>query len=181
MTREETIAIMGVLKTAYPAFYRDMTREGALQAVSLWTEMFADDDAKIVSTAVKALIKTRKEGYPPTIGEVSEKIRELTQGDGLTRIQAWNLVAKACKNGIYGAEEEFAKLPPLVQKTVGSPNQLKEWAMMDAETFSVTGSHFQRSFETMQKREQELSIMPPDVRAMIGRAAENLMIGEHKE
>jgi len=164
MTREETIAIMGVLKTAYPSFYRDMTRDGALQAISLWHEMFAEDDPKTVSAAVKALIKTRKEGFPPTIGEVSEKIRELTQGGGLTRIEAWNLVSKACKNGLYGAEEEFAKLPPIVQKVVGTPNQLKEWAMMDAETFSVTGSHFQRSFDIMQKREQELSIMPTDVR-----------------
>jgi hypothetical protein len=181
MTREETLAIMGVLKTAYPAFYRDMTRDGALQAVSLWTEMFAGDDAQTVSAAVKALIKTRKEGYPPTIGEVSEKIRELTQGDGLTRIQAWNLVAKACKNGIYGAEEEFAKLPPIVQKTVGSPNQLREWAMMDAETFSVTGSHFQRSFETMQKREQELSLLPPDVRERLAGMTAGLLTGGRNE
>ena len=105
MTREETLAIMGVLKTAYPSFYRDMTRETALQAVALWTEMFASDDARTVSAAVKSLIKTRKEGYPPTIGEVSDKIRELTKGGGLTRIEAWNLVAKACRNCLYGAEE----------------------------------------------------------------------------
>lgn len=177
MTREETTAIMGVLKTAYPSFYRGMTRQEALNAISLWTEMFAHDRADVVTAAVKALIKTRKEGYPPTVGEVSDKIRELTQGDGLTRIEAWNLVAKACQNSLYGAEEEFAKLPPLVQKTVGSPNQLKEWAMMDADTFSVTGSHFQRSFEIMQKREQELSLLPPDIRERLAGLTTKLLEG----
>lgn len=164
MTRDETLAIMGVLKAAYPSFYRGMTREAALDAVALWAEMFTNDRADIVTAAVKMLIKTRKEGYPPTVGEVSGKIQELSQGDSLTGIEAWNLVAKACRNSLYGAVEEFAKLPPLVQRTVGSPNQLKEWAMMDTETFSVTGSHFQRSFGIMQKREQELSLMPPEYR-----------------
>jgi hypothetical protein len=154
-----------------------MTRQEALNAISLWTEMFAHDRADVVTAAVKALIKTRKEGYPPTVGEVSDKIRELTQGDGLTRIEAWNLVAKACQNSLYGAEEEFAKLPPLVQKTVGSPNQLKEWAMMDADTFSVTGSHFQRSFEIMQKREQELSLLPPDIRERLAGLTTKLLEG----
>ena len=61
-------------------------------------------------------------------------------------------------------EEEYAKLPPLVQKTVGSPGQLREWAMMDSTSLSVTGSHFQKSFEIMQKREKELALLPPDIR-----------------
>ena len=167
MTREETIAILGVLKTAYPAFYRDLSREAALQAVALWHEMFADEDPRAVTAAVKALIKTRKEGYPPTIGEVNEKLQALTRPDELTRTEAWGLVAKACRNGIYGAGEEFARLPPLVQKAVGSPDRLRAWAMMDTASFSVTGSHFQKSFEILQKRERERALPPPEKRARL--------------
>ena len=177
MTREETIAILGVLKTAYPAFYRDLGREAALQAVALWHEMFASDDAAAVTAAVKALIKTRKEGYPPTVGEVSETVAELTRPEELTRLEAWRLVAKACRNGLYGAEEEFAKLPPLVQKTVGTPHQLREWAMMDAATFSVTGSHFQRSFEIMQKREREASALPEAYRERLSSLTAGMLSG----
>ena len=178
MTREETIAILGVLKTAYPAFYRDLGREAALQAVALWHEMFASDDAAAVTAAVKALIKTRKEGYPPTVGEVSEKVAELTRPDELTRTEAWSLVSKACRNGLYGAEEEFAKLPPLVRKTVGTPNQLREWAMMDAVTFSVAGSHFQRSFEILQKREREAALLPEAFRERLSALTAGLLSGD---
>lgn len=171
MTRDETIAIMGILKTAFPAFYRATDKQSAFQAIALWSELFADDPAEIVSAAVKVLIATKTE-YPPTIGEVKEKIRALTKGDGLTRIEAWNMVARACKNGLYGAEEEFSKLPPLVQKVVGSPNQLREWAMMDATDFSVTGSHFQRSFDIIQEREKEMQMIPADVRNLLSAVAD---------
>ena len=177
MTRDETLAIMTVLKTAYPSFYRDMTRETALQAVSLWAEMFADDKPEIVAAAVKALIKTRKEGYPPTIGEVSAKIAELTQPKEMTELEAWSLVERACRNGIHGAGEEFDKLPPLIQKAVGSPNQLREWAMMDADTVkSVVASNFMRSFKVYQKRERDMAMLPGDVRLLLEGVSERLAL-----
>ena len=179
MTRDETIAIMGILKTAYPSFYRDMTRETALQAIALWTEMFANDRADIVTAAVKTLIKTRKEGYPPTVGEVSEVIRELKDGKGMTEQEAWSLVEKACTRGIYDYEEEFYKLPPVVQKAVGSPLMIREWALMDASTVkSVVASNFQRSFRVMQRREEELAMLPEDVKAMLGGVTERLALHE---
>jgi hypothetical protein len=34
MTREETGAIMAMLKAAFPAYYRDMSRDDALAAVA---------------------------------------------------------------------------------------------------------------------------------------------------
>lgn len=177
MTRDETLAIMTVLKTAYPSFYRDMTRETALQAVSLWAEMFSDDKPEIVAAAVKALIKTRKEGYPPTIGEVSAKIAEITQPKEMTELEAWSLVERACRNGLHGAGEEFAKLPSLIQKAVGSPNQLREWAMMDADTVkSVVASNFMRSFKVYQKRERDMAMLPGDVRQLLEGVSERLAL-----
>lgn len=179
MTREETIAIMGVLKTAYPAFYRDMTREAALQAIALWTEEFAEEPGAVVSKAVKALIKTRKEGYPPTIGEVTEAVHDLTEGKGLSEQEAWNMVERACSNGIYDYDKEFAKLPPIVQKAVGSAWMIREWAMMDADTVhSVVASNFQRSFRTMQRREAQDAMLPEDVKSMIGSLTERLALHE---
>ena len=177
MTRDETLAIMAVLKVAYPSFYRDMDRQSALQAVALWTEMFAEDRADIVTAAVKALIKTRKEGFPPTIGEVSAKIAEIDQPKEMTELEAWSLVEAACRNGLHGADEEFSKLPPLVRKAVGSPNQLREWALMDAGTVkSVVASNFMRSFKIYQKREREAAMLPSDIRALIEGATERLAL-----
>ena len=177
MTRDEIVAVMGVLKTAYPSFYRDMKRQDALDALALWTEMFEDDDPKTVASAVKSLITTRKEGFPPTIGEVKAKIAELTQPKEMTELEAWSLVERACRNGLNGAGEEFEKLPPLIQKAVGSPTQLREWAMMDADTVkSVVASNFMRSFKVYQKRERETAMLPESVREMLTGVTERLAL-----
>lgn len=179
MTRDETIAIMGILKTAYPNFYKDMSRDSALQAIALWSEMFRDDPAEIVTAAVKALIASRTEGWPPNIGEVKAKMQTITNPDGLSEGQAWALVEKACRNGIYGYREEFDNLPPAVQKAVGTPNQLREWAILDGgELKTVVASNFMRSFRTMQKREKELALIPVDVQKLLAKTAERLMLHE---
>lgn len=79
MKREDVIKLMSVLRGAYPQFYRDVGRQEALDTISLWTDMFAEDDAAIVAAAVKALIATDSKGYPPHIGAVKAKIRQLTE------------------------------------------------------------------------------------------------------
>ena len=90
---------------------------------------------------------------------------------------SWSLVERACRNGLHGAGEEFEKLPPLIQKAVGSPNQLREWAMMDADTVkSVVASNFMRSFKIYQKRERETAMLPESVRELLTGVTERLAL-----
>ena len=91
MNQTETLKIMAVLRGAYPAFYRDMSRKEAESVVALWTEMFADVDAAIVAAAIKALIATDDKGFPPHIGAVMAKVRQITQPAGMTAQEAWNI------------------------------------------------------------------------------------------
>jgi len=89
-------------------------------------------------------------------------------------LSGWDrvLVAGALRNSVYGADDEFRKLPPAVQRTVGSPSQLKEWALMDAETVqSVVASNFQRSFQVCQKREDDYQKLPGAVKSFIAELA----------
>lgn len=177
MTRQETLGIMATLSAAYPSFYRKSTPEDTAAAVALWAEMFKDEEYSIVKAAVLALIKTRTEGWPPNVGEVTAKIAELTLPKEMTRVEAWGLVEEACRNGLYGAREEFEKLPPLIQKAVRSPNQLREWAMMDSDTLkSVVASQFMRSYEIMQKREMEAAMLPENVKGMLQAATERMAL-----
>ena len=168
MNYSETLQIMAVLRGAYPAFYRDMSRKEAESVVALWTEMFADDDAVTVAAAVKALISADEKGYPPHIGAVKAKIRQITQPEEMTEGEAWGLVQKAISRGLYSSVEEFDKLPVPVQRLVGSPNQLREWAMMDADTVqSVVASNFQRSYRARIASEREYAKLPPDVKVLV--------------
>lgn len=168
MTRDDVIKIMSVLRGAYPHFYRDISKQEAYDTINLWTDMFSRDDASIVSAAVKSLIDGDDKGFPPTIGQVKAKMRLLVGSDELTEAEAWNLVSKAVKNGLYGAVEEFEKLPPAVKRIVGSPSQLRDWASMDSDTLhSVVASNFQRSYKVVATREKEIAALPDDVKKLI--------------
>ena len=177
MNVAETKMVLATLHAAFPQFYKSLAAVDVQSITKLWQTMFAEESYESVVCAVKALIATKVEGYPPTIGAVKEQLSKVTQ-DGLSEQDAWMMVSRACQNGYYNASAEFKKLPEAVRDVVGSPEQLRAWSQMDSETVeSVVASNFMRAFRTKQKRKKELSMMPPDVRAFLSGAAEPLKIG----
>ena len=177
MNREETLSLLAVLKAAYPTFYKDMKRSEAEGIVDLWTAMFADDPVDLVAIAVKAFIANDTKGFPPHIGAIKESITKLKSSDELTEMEAWGLVQNALRNALYNSKEEFDKLPHEIQRLVGSPNQLREWAMMEADSVnSVVASNFQRSYKVRMKSNRELLALPGDVRMAIAQIADGLAI-----
>lgn len=177
MTRDEVIQIMSVLRGAYPQFYRNIEKREALNTIALWEDMFRDDDPILVGAAVKSIIASDDKGFPPTIGQVKTKMASLVRQDEMTEQEAWNIISKATKNGIYGSKEEFEKLPPVLQKLVGSAEQLRTWAMMDSETLhSVVSSNIQRSYKVVKERQRQLEALPSDVKVLISGMAQKLSI-----
>jgi len=164
MTRQEALAIMAMLKTAYPSFYKDLSKEELNAAVNLWATMFSEESIQVVTEAIKALMCTLK--YPPTIADVKEKIAMITQPPIMTEMEAWDMVRRAIS--YYHANEAFANLPPILQKIVGSPNQLREWALMNVETVnSVIQSNFMRSYKAKVAQEKEYAMLPESTRQLI--------------
>lgn len=167
MTRQETGIIMDILTTAYPTFYNGRNAPDMRMTVNLWAEMFAEDDVKIVAAAVKALIATDDKGFPPHIGAVKGRIRQISNPDEMTEQEAWALISKALRDGYYNAEAEFDKLPPLVQDVVHDPRQLREWSMMDESTVqSVVASNVQRSFRAKAQSRRDFEALPKDVQVL---------------
>lgn len=168
MNRTETIKIMAVLRAAYPQYYAKQSQDDLQGIVNLWAEMFADDSYQTVAMAVKALIKTRVSTFPPGIGEITEMIAKITMPEEMTELEAWAIVAEALRNSAYGSREEFEKLPPVIQKIVGSPAQLHDWSQMDSDTVnSVVASNFQRSYKARAKNEREYMALPSSVKSFM--------------
>lgn len=168
MNKKETLQLMAVLKGAYPQFYREMTETEYQSTVTLWQSMFADDNAGVVAMAVKAHIASDDKGFPPVIGQIKKRIAQITEPQEMTEMEAWSLVKRAMSNSIYNAQSEFDNLPDDIQRVVGSPQMLKEWAVMDSDTVqSVIQSNFMRSFKVIQKNQKELKALPPDVKKYI--------------
>lgn len=172
MTRPETLILMSTLRAAYPMYYAKQGVEDAKAAVNLWHMMFADDDAQLVSAAVKAFIATDTKGFPPVVGQIKAKLdmilREAYGGGELTPMEAWAKVQKAIRNSAYNSEAEFAKLPETIRAVLGGASALHDYAMMDTETVnSVIASNFQRSFTARRDQVTEMRMLPADVKEFI--------------
>lgn len=165
MNRKETIGIMAILKANYPRYYSDMDKKELQGVVNLWHQMFVDDNVDIVANAVKAFIANDDKGFPPVIGQIKSKLVQITEPEQLTEQEAWNIVKKAVSRSSWHAKEEFEKLPKTIKKLVGSPTQLKEWALMETDSFdTVAGSNFMRSYRVRVKHEKDYKTLPNDVK-----------------
>lgn len=171
MNREQTIAILKVLKVAYPRFYAEMSKKEAEDTINLWQEMFSNDNPALVTAAVKELVNSFK--FPPTIADVKDKIYEITNKEEETPVELWNAIKKAMRNSTYNAVEEFERLPEIAKKFVGSPNQLREWAISDDYNDGVVKGQFFKQVEIIKQREKDNAMMLPEVRNLVQQLSAN--------
>ena len=128
MTLSDTRDVLGILQLAYPDGFRGLSDDALVALVKLWQRAFADEPVELVMEAVHAHVCTSTDRFMPNIGCIKEEIRKLLQPEQMTEAEAWAVISRALSNGLYGAAEEYAKLPPVLQRVVGSPGQLREWA-----------------------------------------------------
>jgi hypothetical protein len=165
VTERETAKIMSIMQTVYPDSFHGLTKEALSMTVKVWTKVFEDDPASAVQAAVMAHISASADRFMPPPGAIKQRLIGMTTNADMTPQEAWQLVNAATQRGIFHTKDEFDKLPPVVQRIVGSPNQLKEWAMMDAETVqSVISSNFQRSYTVRAEKEREYMALPTGVK-----------------
>lgn len=164
MTREETLKILMTMQVAYPN-YKVHNKDFA---IDIWHDLLSDYTYQVVSAALKAYILTDTSGFAPSVGELVEKIQLITKPDELNEMEAWSLVRKAIKNGWYGYEKEYSKLPEIVQKCVGNSAALREWSCLDASSIdTVIQSNFIKTYRNAVKRNKDISKLPPEYQAVI--------------
>ena len=171
MTVNEARKIIAVMMVSYPNFKPIDTEIMA----TTWSDMLSDYSYEQINVALKAYIRTDTSGFAPSIGQL---VNKLTSAEPqLNEMEAWSLVSKAIRNGYYGAEEEFAKLPEVVQKAVGTPANLRAWAHTDEQSIeNVVQSNFMRTYRTVVKRESECAKLPLSIKNLIeGGTNENLL------
>jgi len=171
--------ILTLLQSEYPHSFSNMDERTMKLKLKLWEAEFTGDDLNLVYAAVRLYMK-RPEEFAPSIGKIRENMRILlkTGDEELSEQDAWVLVSKACARGLYHAAEEFEKLPPDVQRAVGSPEQLRAWAMMDEETVqSVVSSNFRKTYRTQLERDRTAALIPPEAREMIAGLSGRMSLG----
>lgn len=166
MTKEETKKILMIIDSAYPNFKAERPQE----MVETWSFLLADYSYRDIALALKSFIVTENKGFPPSVGEIIAQLYKPAELTEMTEQQAWGIVRKAVGRATYYAEEEFEKLPKVIQDTVGSPAQLRNWAMTDLDTVeTVVASNFQRSYRAKVKNEKEMAKIPKSLLGLVNK------------
>ena len=169
MTQEQFSTLVKGMKAMYPdpKFIADK------YAADLWYQMLSDLPYEIANAAVQKHILTSS--FPPTVADIRKAATALTTPQEQNAEEAWSRAKLAIRNGIYHAEEEFAELPEAVQRAIGSPDNLRNMAMMDSEDLNtVEKSHFIRTYNVELTKSRENALMPERMKALIEKTLERL-------
>lgn len=148
MTRSETAQLLTIIRANYSTFRpADPTL-----VVDTWVMVFEDYSFNQVSKAFAQYLKTDTSGFAPVPGQLIERISQETHQLDLSEGEAWGLVYKAICRSNYSSKEEFEKLPPLVQKAVGSHESLRAMAADSNFDMGVESSNFKRAYRTCLER-----------------------------
>jgi hypothetical protein len=164
MTRDDTKKILMRIQTTYP----NWKPQGDLSLViDVWHEYLEAYTYQEILGAVKAYVLSDTSGFAPTVGQLVGKLHGMMKSiePELGGLEAWSMVSKALRNGYYGAEEEYAKLPPLVQKAVGNPANLRNWSQSDLKSIeTVIMSQFLNAYRAECSRANELAMIPDSLK-----------------
>lgn len=162
MTKQGVLDVLEILTVTYPNYHPDAER-----IMRVWDSILRPYDDETVKKAVESYIITDVSGFAPVIGQIVSII--YSQGiDTMTELEAWGYVSKALRNSSYCSEEEFARLPETVQRTVGSPDRLREWSILDeSEVQTVVASNFMRSYRARESKRSIMDKLPESDRVMI--------------
>lgn len=176
MTRDNVIAILGILKTAYPKFYKEMKKTEAEETISLWQEMFSDTDIRILTIAVKRLI-THFE-FPPTIADVKKEILKITTKQE-NNIDYWQEVLKMMSNSLYMKKEEFDNYSDICKRFFGDVDNLRSYGVMEKqEVINNIQPRFLKYAENYQKEKKENMLLPNDYKDMVKKLCGNFDINQ---
>ena len=163
LKREETVKIIRIICDCYPNYKPNNLTE----TVDVWNMMLSDYTYEQVSLALKAYILADTNGFAPSIGQLVDRVNTFSQPQELNELEAWSLVYKAIRNSGYNSEYEFSMLPELVRKAVGTPNQLRTWAMDENFNEQVVGSHFIRCYRSEVAKDKDFRKMPANIQSLI--------------
>lgn len=124
-----------------------------------WYELLNDLNFDVAKKAVNEYAMTNK--FAPTIADIREYAGHYNGQPHIpTAMEAWSIVSKALRNSTYNSEQEFAKLPPLVQKAVGSPVNLQSWATDENYNEPVLASQFMKDYRMVTDQAKEIFKLP---------------------
>ena len=161
MTKEEIKKIIMYLRTVYQSFCEDANLTAV---INVWYDAFRDENINVLYEAVRNYARSSE--YPPTIAGIQNQIIMIREEE--TDTELWARIVKAAKNSTYGSVEEYAKLPPVCQKFLGSPAALKDFGQISEGTLeTVVKGQFIKAAPQIRQHHYVQQGLPMEVRLAI--------------
>ena len=176
LTKDEFTVIVTGLKHYFPQENFIPTK----QAMALWYERLNDIPYDILQAAVHMHVESSK--FPPKVSELREKASMLSarmQVEFPPLEEVIGILAKATTNVNYGAEEEYKKLPKIVQKLVGSIDNFRSYGLVDhTQITQILENRIGKRYEELLSRERERYLYSPPIQELL--AEVNDQVNEYK-
>lgn len=169
MTRDETKKILMAIQSVFPNFHI----ENKTFTLDTWNMILHDFRYSDVEMALIAYVRTETSGFAPSPGQLIEKINLITRPKELNEQEAYSIVQQAINRSGLNYMEEFEKLPYLIQKAVGRPSQLRDWALEENPNHEVRASNFMRNYRTEMERQKEIQKLPDGIKELIRQVNKN--------
>ena len=162
MTMKNIGEMLMLLESNYgQKFYDGVDKDNVLKT---WSVTFKDDDPSQVMQAVINTINTMP--YKPTIADIRKRMAQAKMGGQMTELEAFQKINTAVEKA-YGendALKQFQALPPILQKLVGTPTQLRDWRTVETAQFqTVIASMIRSSYRELAQREADYYALPTQV------------------
>lgn len=163
LTKEETKKILYIMYNCFQNF----RPKNIVETTEVWEMMLSDYTYQQISVALKSYILSDTSGFAPTIGQLVDMVHSVSKPQELNEMEAWALVSKAIRNSGYRYTEEFLKLPAIIQRAIGTPEQLHIWAIDEDYNETVVMSNFQRSYRLVLMQKDENAKLPSEAQNLL--------------
>lgn len=178
MNRFETKKILASIDMIYSNF---QVENSELMA-DTWHRFLQKYEYADISAALEEYVENANSAYAPNvsqlIGIVKKRKTIPVKLSFLNSAEAWSLVRIALQNSTYNSENEFNHLPKMVQRAVGSANQLQAWATDDEYNEGVISSNFKRAYEAVCNAELKYMELTEKQKQGLEKLEDRLMNGE---
>lgn len=172
MTREETIKVIGIIAMAYPNFDKFHDEKHIRSMVSVWGDMFSEDDAGLVALAVKEHISISK--WPPSIAEIRDSMTNIINPNIIPPDVAWEVVSKYLYiTGEHCHRDYHKELPQAIAETIDAIGYGQLYALYVAyarKSASKAGLDrvaFLQAYEEKVNRQRKMAMLPKSLQQKV--------------
>lgn len=160
MTQDEVKKLLVLLREYYPQSFAHHSAEGSQMILAIWNETFKEEDARLVQAATIKCIQENTTNFAPNIGQIRNKMIELTGIRPMGADEAWS-IARGYWSSIgtdnpYELQSSWEKLPESI-KAIYSPHDMVELGFRTSshEVEAYEKPRFMKRWAEMEKKEQQ--------------------------